>query len=54
MEVSITDKNGKPINSTQLKHLNLWNTTAEHICASTLQRLKNLEGCDAPLSLEIK
>lgn len=52
MEVRIIDHDGNPITSSQLTQLNLWNPTADHVCASTIQRVWKLEDCDTALSLE--
>lgn len=54
MDILIVDHNGNPIDPAQLPQLNLWTPVTEHICASTLQRLKELEYSESPLSVELK
>lgn len=54
MHVKIIDHSGNPIDPTQLPQLNLWNSIAEHICASTLQRLHRLEDGSPAYPLQAK
>ena len=43
MDILIVDHNGSPIDPAQLPHLNLWTPVTEHICASTIARIRSSE-----------
>lgn len=43
MEVRILDSNGRQLSREQLKGMNIWNETMEHICATAMERVRKEE-----------
>lgn len=43
MDVKILDNTGQPISYEQMKQLNIWNDTLQHVCASAIERLQQAE-----------
>ena len=40
MEVRVLDNTGRQLSRDELRRMNIWNDTLEHICATALERLK--------------